>query len=712
MELPRKQHHIQTGTAVGKNVQGGVEQSPSDYSTPLFSVSEAQEAIQKEIESAPNLSDRRRAVFNAAINSLKQGLDASEGESKLSYGSLECSSDALHSPAIPPPELIHCILQPRPYADSEPWALNCFMPLVSKKTFVRMYHQLYETKDGDYDVPSLLIVTTNTYSYLTDVTMPDTNESGLEKIMTMQVAAYLATARAAIAQLSLLAAPSLINLQALCHGAIVSQEAGDLGSAWSLTQAGSTMCLRLDLHRNQNQFTRPDTAFLLLVPRSCLPFAPQDFKGRHTFRCIKIHTSESWKKYADFESSNGRNDKGLAMSLGRSSQFKDSEIEVDLLKRPDPENSLKRQVSRSRTFSLLFIWRLLNVPVFLSGIVSDLQSRHTHREPHDIDIILSLLLHRLDGIWQNIRIVSGRSTQRFEGWLLITKQAQTEAEKTPRVMRVDPDLEWLMVDFTFYSLKAALLTAPALSHESRARYKNAALEAARASLNELQKARHFAYMEDHPVELLKSVSHWTILYFPFTSFFILFCNVATTNFMPDYNVMREFVTHLSELRETSQAMAKLYNLCQAFCTLAATLLSTPESTSKRLSISEGMDNNNGTPARKRPRRACTEKMALIPVENTINILNPVSFNATTAEAAIMVDGMAPNMADNFGPEMSLPVSDINYDPIPYVDNDSSLWQLLDTQPRLQWLDTDLSAFDNVWGDPNLYQDILPGYQGL
>ena len=93
------------------------------------------------------------------------------------------------------------------------------MPLLSKNTFVRMYHQLYETKDGDYDIPSLLIVTTNTYSYLTDVTiMPDTNESGLEKIMTMRVAAYLATARAATAQLSLLAAPSLINLQALCHG--------------------------------------------------------------------------------------------------------------------------------------------------------------------------------------------------------------------------------------------------------------------------------------------------------------------------------------------------------------------------------------------------------------------------------------------------------------------------------------------------------------
>lgn len=179
--------------------------------------------------------------------------------------------------------------------------------------------------------------------------------------------------------------------------------------------------------------------------------------------------------------------------------------------------------------------------------------------------------------------------------------------------------------------------------------------------------------------------------------------------MPDYNAMRDFVTHLSEVRENSQAMAKLHNLCQAFCTLAGTLLSSPESTSKHISVREATDYNHETPPRKRPKRACTEKTASIPVENTVNTLNhPTLDNAAESD----VDGgVVPTMADNFDPEVSVPVSDINYDPIPYVDNDSSLWQLLDTQPRLQWLDTDLSAFDNMWGDPSLYQDMFPGHQG-
>jgi hypothetical protein len=88
-------------------------QSPSDskYSTPLFSVSEAQIAIENEIQSAPNLSEKRRAVFNAAINSLKHSLDASEGESKLAHGSSDVSRSALLSPALPSPELVHLILQ-------------------------------------------------------------------------------------------------------------------------------------------------------------------------------------------------------------------------------------------------------------------------------------------------------------------------------------------------------------------------------------------------------------------------------------------------------------------------------------------------------------------------------------------------------------------------------------------------------------------------
>lgn len=89
-----------------------------------------------------------------------------------------------------------------------------------------MFTQLHETEDDNYDLPSLLCVATSAYSYLMDMIMPDAEENGLAKIMANQSRAYLATARAAVSQISLVAPPSLSNLQALCHGVSYSSYSG------------------------------------------------------------------------------------------------------------------------------------------------------------------------------------------------------------------------------------------------------------------------------------------------------------------------------------------------------------------------------------------------------------------------------------------------------------------------------------------------------
>lgn len=81
-----------------------------------------------------------------------------------------------------------------------------------------MYKKLYETQNGDYDLPSLLCVSAHAYNFMMDSVMGDTVDPDLEHIMSRQCQAYLTTARAALSQLSLLAAPSLVNLQAICHG--------------------------------------------------------------------------------------------------------------------------------------------------------------------------------------------------------------------------------------------------------------------------------------------------------------------------------------------------------------------------------------------------------------------------------------------------------------------------------------------------------------
>jgi hypothetical protein len=43
--------------------------------------------------------------------------------------------------------------------------------------------------------------------------------------------------------------------------------------------------------------------------------------------------------------------------------------------------------------------------------------------------------------------------------------------------------------------------------------------------------------------------YMSILYYPFTPFFVLFCNIIRTNHFPDSAAMQEFVAYLSEVSD-------------------------------------------------------------------------------------------------------------------------------------------------------------------
>jgi hypothetical protein len=84
------------------------------------------------------------------------------------------------------------------------------------------------------------------------------------------------------------------------------------------------------------------------------------------------------------------------MSLGRSSHFKDSDFEIDLLQRPDPESPLK---------SYQFY---VNLAIIQSGIVSDLQGSPARRDERRTEAALRALLLKMDGIWVAIKAVGPR----------------------------------------------------------------------------------------------------------------------------------------------------------------------------------------------------------------------------------------------------------------------------------------------------------------
>jgi len=41
----------------------------------------------------------------------------------------------------------------------------------------------------------------------------------------------------------------------------------------------------------------------------------------------------------------------------------------------------------------------------------------------------------------------------------------------------------------------------------------------------------------------------TILHYPFTAFFVVFCNIISTRHVPDYRIMQQFVAYLAEAKD-------------------------------------------------------------------------------------------------------------------------------------------------------------------
>lgn len=180
------------------------------------------------------------------------------------------------------------------------------------------------------------------------------------------------------------------------------------------------------------------------------------------------------------------------------------------------------------------------------------------------------------------------------------------------------------------------------------------------------------------------------MYYPFTAFFVLFCNVISQKYLPDYQLMLAFVDYLTSVRTTSAPVAKLYNLCLPFCALASTALkstddiqkdATHERIEKRRKVddSEGSSQTNSHNSSQNHNQVTQIEQKMLPEETIIPPTGELGSNAT------------------------------------FELNDEVLAQFMDFQPRLQWLDTDFSAFEETWGNTGfgVGQDVTvhPGVSG-
>ncbi|KAL6414158.1 hypothetical protein AUP68_00676 [Ilyonectria robusta] len=61
---------------------------------------------------------------------------------------------------------------------------------------------------------------------------------------------------------------------------------------------------------------------------------------------------------------------------------------------------------------------------------------------------------------------------------------------------------------------------------------------------------------------------WTIIYTPFVPFIVIFCNVIETSNPDDMRILGEFSESLKPIRDTSEAVQKLHDLCQVLYNVA------------------------------------------------------------------------------------------------------------------------------------------------
>lgn len=238
------------------------------------------------------------------------------------------------------------------------------MPFTSRRTIGKMAQELIRGKPTEEcDLACLICVTTYAFYFLQEIVLADHRKpTGLEDHLRNQAEEFFATGRAASSWFRMNPASNLPNLQALTYSVSIlypeffsptklnpfqvnlAQEAGDFVAAWLLTEATSKMCTALKLHKKNHEFTNGSSEI-----------------AYEAYYCFAI---------------NYKNDKGLAMNLGRPAFLDDSKIEIDLLQPPNATTEVLDN------FRIYLERRLSDVFVVTLFLISKLSSRDSSKSHH------------------------------------------------------------------------------------------------------------------------------------------------------------------------------------------------------------------------------------------------------------------------------------------------------------------------------------------
>ncbi|GES58084.1 fungal-specific transcription factor domain protein [Aspergillus terreus] len=122
-------------------------------------------------------------------------------------------------------------------------------------------------------------------------------------------------------------------------------------------------------------------------------------------------------------------------------------------------------------------------------------------------------------------------------------------------------------EVTHFALMTMIYRAIPAQDGSSGTFISECIESARSALECHQQSMEML-KERNESQIVLTYLHWTILYSPFVPFIVLFCHVINSSSETDLQRLEEFVASLQPNCALSEAISRLYRLCQVLSNIA------------------------------------------------------------------------------------------------------------------------------------------------
>ncbi|KAH8589549.1 hypothetical protein B0O99DRAFT_334235 [Bisporella sp. PMI_857] len=131
--------------------------------------------------------------------------------------------------------------------------------------------------------------------------------------------------------------------------------------------------------------------------------------------------------------------------------------------------------------------------------------------------------------------------------------------------------EWIAMDFSYYAILTSIFRLnPSVGRGSL--YREECLTSARKALLSLKRMQETIFVDANFLDEYPYFLTWTMLFFPLSPFFVLFCNVVYTSSIDDHALMVAITDGLYRFVDTNSTIAKLHKLFSAFLSLCHPLV--------------------------------------------------------------------------------------------------------------------------------------------